>query len=64
MLDTKDFFSDLDSSNSEKILKSLHELLNNLDLSKYKLGRGGGGPNGPDWDILYYHILNIDEEPK
>lgn len=54
----------MDSSNSDKILKSLHELLNNLDLSKYKLGRGGGGPNDPDWDILYYHILNIDEEPK
>jgi hypothetical protein len=48
MLDAKDFYSDLDSNNSGKILKVLHELLNNLDLSKYKLGNGGGGPNGPN----------------
>jgi len=66
MLDANDFYSEIDSNTSGKILKSLHELLNNLDLSKYKLGRGGRGPNpdGFNWDSIYYHhILDIDEKP-
>lgn len=64
MLDANDFYSEIDSNTSGKILKSLHELLNNLDLSKYKLGGGGPNPDGFNWGFFFNpDILDIGEKP-